>query len=87
MAGISWNWWFTGGLPTPDGKPPNFVDPDRRAHTQSIEGTWRKFKANQKEMFGIHNAHLEDYFQECMWRNMFGRSAKNQSQSSRNQAH
>lgn len=53
----------------------NFVDPQTLAHTQSIEGTWSRFKSKVKSSHGLNTSSEErydDYLQEFMWRANFG---------------
>lgn len=49
----------------------NFVDPVTGAHTQTVEGTWQKFKNKLKRSYGLNNSRFEDHLQEFMWRRIF----------------
>lgn len=53
----------------------NFVDPQTLAHTQSIEGTWSRFKSKVKSSHGLNTSceeRYDDYLQEFMWKANFG---------------
>lgn len=55
----------------------NFVDPTTGAHTQTIESKWGAFKEIQRELYGIHEEHLEEHITEFNWRERFGHRGKN----------
>ena len=54
----------------------NFVDPETRAHTQNVENLWKNLKQKFKRMLGVHGTQLESHIDEFLWRNMFGKTAK-----------
>jgi len=51
----------------------HFVDPIIGTHTQHIESYWSRAKAKLKRM---HGTCLPEYLDEFMWREQFGRTAK-----------
>ena len=54
----------------------HFVDPITGTHTQHIESYWSRAKAKLKRMHGTCDDHLPEYLDEFMWRERFGRTAK-----------
>jgi len=50
----------------------HFVDPETKAHTQTIENTWRPVKLDNKKRFGTKRDFMGSYMAEHMWRSKLG---------------
>ena len=51
-----------------------YRDPETRAHT--LWNLWKNLKQKFKRMLGVHGTQLESHIEEFLWRNMFGKTAK-----------
>ena len=49
----------------------NFVDPNTRACTNTVESMWCKAKVRNKRHWGTHKSMLDSYLCEFMWRQRF----------------
>ena len=54
----------------------NFVDPSTGVHTQNIESYWARTKRKFKRMKGVAEEQLPSYLDEFMWRERYGRTAR-----------
>lgn len=53
-----------------------FVDPVTGVHTQNIESYWNRVKIKIKRMRGCHKEQLASYLDEYMYRERYGKSAR-----------
>ena len=53
----------------------NFVDPETRVHTQTIESYWAKAKYRFKEMKGVSGNLFPGYLDERMWHDRWATTA------------
>ena len=54
----------------------NFVDPATGVHTQTIESYWNRVKTKFKRIKGCDGNQLPSYLDEFMWRERYGRTAR-----------
>ena len=53
-----------------------FVDPTTGVHTQNVESYWCRVKTKLKRMRGCHAHQLPSYLDEFMWRERYGKIAR-----------
>ena len=53
-----------------------FVDPTTGVHTQNVESYWCRVKTKLKRMRGCHAHQLPSYLDEFMWRERYGKTAR-----------
>lgn len=51
-----------------------FVNPETRAHTNTVENMWMRAKQRNKRQCGTNRSLLFTYLQEFMWREKFGKN-------------
>lgn len=51
----------------------HFVDPQTRAHTQSVESLWAKAKSRNKRQWGTNREMINSYLIEFMWRRRYNK--------------
>ena len=54
----------------------HFVEPNTGVHTQHIESYWSQVKTKLKQMRGCHAHQLPSYLDEYMWRERYGKTAR-----------
>ena len=54
----------------------HFVDPTTGTHTQNVESYWSRAKVKLKRMKGCHASELAGYLDEFMWRERYGKTAR-----------
>ena len=57
------------------------VKPNTRVHTQNVESYWSRVKTKLKRMRGCHANQLPSYVDEFMWRERYGKTARDALQN------
>ena len=58
-----------------------FVEPNTGVHTQNVESYWSRVKTKLKRMRGCHANQLPSYLDEFMWRERYGKTARDALQN------
>ena len=59
----------------------HFVEPTTGVHTQNVESYWARVKTKLKRMKGCHAHQLPSYLDEFMWRERYGKTARDTLQN------